>query len=155
MDEMDTLKERKQANARLALLAVAPIASILFALFSLFGNEVWRMLLLGFSGFLGTISLIAGVVTLIFQIARNRLVVRNAAPSNPGKETLKSPGSLFSLLPLYTAEEKKDFNPCMNWFSRVFNLDMSSVKCFSAISAASPIPAMETIFSVPARSWRS
>jgi len=78
MDDIDTSKEQKQANARLALLGVAPVGSIVFALCSLFGNDLWRVLLLGFSGFLGTISLIAGLVTLIFQIARNRLNVRNA-----------------------------------------------------------------------------
>lgn len=78
MDATEISKEKKQANARLALLGIAPVGSIVFALFSLLGNDLWRVLLLGFSGFLGTISLITGVITLVFQIARNRLNIRNA-----------------------------------------------------------------------------
>ena len=66
-----------QDNARLGLLLMTPVASILFALAALVGNDIWRGLSMTFSALMGALSLFVGVITLIFQIKRQALNVRN------------------------------------------------------------------------------
>ena len=66
-----------QDNARLGLLLMTPVASILFALAALVGNDIWRGLSMTFSALMGAFSLFIGVITLIFQIKRQALNVRN------------------------------------------------------------------------------
>ena len=69
----------QQEKVRLVLLIIAPIASIAFALASLPGDSgsAWTWLTLGFSAFTGTLALVVGMVTLIVQIARKDLSLRN------------------------------------------------------------------------------
>lgn len=71
------VQPENQDNARLGLLAITPIASILFALAALVGNDLWRGLSMSFSALMGTLSLFVGVITLIFQIKRQALNIRN------------------------------------------------------------------------------
>ncbi len=69
----------QQEKVRLVLLIIAPIASIAFALASLPGDSgsAWTWLTLGFSALTGTLALVVGMVTLIVQIARKDLSLRN------------------------------------------------------------------------------
>ena len=67
----------QQEDSRLIILLIAPIASILFALLSLFEGGAWRVLTLGVSAFTGFLALFVGAVTLIFQMTRRSLNIRN------------------------------------------------------------------------------
>ena len=70
-----------QATARLALIAIPLLACIGFALFSLvgtlLGNNTWAVLMQLASALMGTLGLLAGCVTLIFQITRRQVNLRN------------------------------------------------------------------------------
>ena len=70
-----------QATARLALIAIPLLACIGFALFSLvgtlLGNATWAVLMQLASALMGTLGLLAGCVTLIFQITRRQVSLRN------------------------------------------------------------------------------
>ena len=70
-----------QATTRLALIAIPLIGCIIFALLSLLGQlldfDTWAWLTQIASAFLGTLGLLVGIVTLIFQITRRQLSTRN------------------------------------------------------------------------------
>ena len=74
-------KRDRQATTRLALIAIPFLGSIAFALFSLFGkllgNETWQILMQVASGFMGALGLLAGSVTLVFQMTRRQVDFRN------------------------------------------------------------------------------
>ena len=71
----------RQATTRLALIAIPLLGSVVFALFSLLGklleNQTWQILMQVASGLLGTLGLLTGIVTLVFQISRRQLNFRN------------------------------------------------------------------------------
>jgi len=67
-----------QKNARLGIISLPLIGSIIFALASFIPiPDPWTHISILFSGMLGTVGLLAGVVTLFFQISRNKLSIRN------------------------------------------------------------------------------
>ena len=74
-------KRDRQATTRLALIAIPLLGSIAFALSSLFGkllgNETWQILMQVASGFMGALGLLAGTVTLAFQMTRRQVNLRN------------------------------------------------------------------------------
>ena len=74
-------KRDRQATTRLALIAIPLVGSIVFALSSLFGKllgiESWQILMQVASGFMGTLGLLAGCVTLVFQLTRRQVNFRN------------------------------------------------------------------------------
>ena len=74
-------KRDRQATTRLALIAIPLLGSIVFALSSLFGkllgNETWQILMQVASGFMGALGLLAGIVTLVFQMIRRQVNLRN------------------------------------------------------------------------------
>ena len=76
-------KKDSQATSRLILLVIPLLGSIVFALSSLFGkllgSETWQVLMQVASGFMGALGLLAGSVTLVFQITRRQLSLRNVA----------------------------------------------------------------------------
>ena len=76
---MSEQNEGQQEKVRLVLLIIAPVASILFALAAIPGDSssAWTWLTLGFSALTGTLALVVGMVTLIVQIARKDLSLRN------------------------------------------------------------------------------
>ena len=71
----------KQATARLALISIPLAASIGFALFSLIAHwldsDVWAWLTMFASALFGTLGLLAGTITLIFQMTRRQVNLRN------------------------------------------------------------------------------
>jgi|GEM_PF-1911710 drug/metabolite transporter (DMT)-like permease len=71
----------RQATTRLALIVVPLVGSIVFALSSLFGkligNETWQIVMQVASGFMGTLGLLVGCVTLIFQLTRRQINLKN------------------------------------------------------------------------------
>lgn len=72
------MRSENQKNARLGIIIVPLIGSIIFALAAFIPIEdPWKVISLLFSGMLGTVGLLAGVVTLFFQISRNKLSIRN------------------------------------------------------------------------------
>ena len=74
-------KRDRQATTRLALIAIPLLGSIVFALSSLFGklleNETWQILMQVASGFMGSLGLLAGSVTLVFQMTRRQVNLRH------------------------------------------------------------------------------
>ena len=74
-------KRDRQATTRLALIVIPLLGSIVFALSSLFGkllgNETWQILMQAASGFMGALGLLAGSVTLVFQMTRRQVNLRN------------------------------------------------------------------------------
>lgn len=70
-----------QATTRLALIAIPLVGCIIFALLSLVGQllgiDSWAWLTQIASGFLGTLGLLVGIITVIFQITRRQLSIRN------------------------------------------------------------------------------
>ncbi len=74
-------KRDRQATTRLALIVIPLLGSIVFALSSLFGkllgNETWQILMQVASGFMGALGLLAGCVTLVFQMTRRQVNLRN------------------------------------------------------------------------------
>ena len=76
-----TKKRDHQATTRLALIVIPLLGSIVFALSSLFGkllgNETWQILMQVASGFMGALGLLAGSVTLVFQMTRRQVNLRN------------------------------------------------------------------------------
>jgi hypothetical protein len=74
-------KRDRQANTRLALIVVPLIGSIFFALSSLFGKllgiESWQIVMQVASGFMGALGLITGCLTLVFQLTRRQINIRN------------------------------------------------------------------------------
>ena len=71
----------RQANARLALITIPLLACIAFALSSLFGqllgSNTWAWFTQIASALMGTLGLMAGCVTLVFQITRRQVNLRN------------------------------------------------------------------------------
>ena len=74
-------RKDKQATARLALISIPLVASIGFALFSLIArwldSDVWASLTMLASALFGTLGLLAGTITLIFQMTRRQVNLRN------------------------------------------------------------------------------
>ena len=74
-------KRDRQGNTRLALIVIPLLGSIVFAISSLFGkllgNETWQILMQVASGFMGALGLLAGSVTLVFQMTRRQVNIRN------------------------------------------------------------------------------
>ncbi len=74
-------RKDKQATARLALISIPLVASIGFALFSLIAHwldsDVWAWLTMVASALFGTLGLLAGTITLIFQMTRRQVNLRN------------------------------------------------------------------------------
>jgi hypothetical protein len=74
-------KRDRQTTTRLALIAIPLLGSIVFALSSLVGklldNETWQILMQVASGFMGALGLLAGSVTLVFQMTRRQVDFRN------------------------------------------------------------------------------
>ena len=74
-------KRDRQATTRLVLIVIPLLGSIVFALSSLFGkllgNETWQILMQVASGFMGALGLLAGCVTLVFQMTRRQVNLRN------------------------------------------------------------------------------
>jgi len=74
-------KRDRQGNTRLALIVIPLLGSIVFAMSSLFGKllgyEMWQILMQVASGFLGALGLLAGSVTLVFQMTRRQVNIRN------------------------------------------------------------------------------
>ena len=73
--------EKKQDDARLIIILIPLIGSIIFAILGLISNAagsgLWLAITLFFSAFPGFIGLLAGAITMIVQISRNKLNVRN------------------------------------------------------------------------------
>jgi len=74
---MSEQQPSSQEDSRLVILVLAPVASIIFALLSLFGGDAWRWLTLLASAFAGFLALVVGIVTLIMQLTRRELMMRN------------------------------------------------------------------------------
>ncbi len=74
-------KRDRQTTTRLALIAIPLLGSIVFALSSLIGklldNETWQISMQVASGFMGALGLLAGSVTLVFQMTRRQVDFRN------------------------------------------------------------------------------
>jgi hypothetical protein len=74
-------KRDRQATTRLALIVTPLLGSIVFAVSSLFGkllgNDAWQILMQVASGFMGALGLLAGIITLVFQMTRRQVNIRN------------------------------------------------------------------------------
>jgi len=57
----------EKARARLVLISMPLIGSVLFAVGSLVGNDVWQVLAMTASSFLGALGLMVGLITMIYQ----------------------------------------------------------------------------------------
>ena len=73
--------QKKQDDARLVIILIPLIGSIIFAILGLIsnaaGSELWMAITLFFSALLGFIGLLTGAITMIIQISRNKLNIRN------------------------------------------------------------------------------
>ena len=67
----------EKARARLVLISMPLMGSVFFAVSSLIGNDVWQVMAMIASSFLGALGLMVGLITMIYQITRNKLNLRN------------------------------------------------------------------------------